>query len=216
MDQGRRDQGCVAKLIRDAFAISDFKVRFVFMPWERAYQEGLKTEFSGSAYWYLSKQRANDYIYTKTPITTEISRFYHLTSLQFTYQTYKDLAPYRLVLNQGLTYPKELLEAVKKYDISIVNATYTTKNLPFLLRDRADIVILTEQTKTAYAKALTPEQNKLITFQAKPAFIKQGYLLINKHSEQYVSIFDEGVAALWKNKAYYDDYAKHCLRIKGQ
>ncbi|BBN80109.1 ABC transporter substrate-binding protein [Pseudoalteromonas sp. A25] len=214
MDQGRRDQGCVAKLIRDAFALSNLKVRFVFMPWDRAYQEGQKKAFSGSAYWYFSEQRAQDYIYTKTPVTTEVSRFYHLTSLNLNYQTYKDLAPYRLVLNQGLTYPDELLEAIERHDISIVNATYTTKNLSFLLRERADVVILTEQTKTEYAKTLTQEQNKLITFQDKPAFVTQGYLLINKHSAQYVSIFDVGVKTLWQDRAYFDNYIKSCLRLK--
>ena len=40
LDQSKRDQGCVAALIRDAFALHDIKVRFIFMPWQRAYEEG--------------------------------------------------------------------------------------------------------------------------------------------------------------------------------
>ncbi|WP_234401322.1 substrate-binding periplasmic protein [Pseudoalteromonas sp. T1lg23B] len=214
MDQSRRDQGCVAKLIRDAFALSDFKVRFVFMPWERAYQEGMKKEFAGSAYWYFSEKRAQDYIYTTPPITEEISRFYHLKTLNFVYQSYKDLAPHRLILNQGLTYPEELLQAVKDYEISIVNATYTTKNLSYLLRGRADIAILTEQTKASYAQSLTEAQQQQITYQEKPAFIKQGYLLINKHHHFLVSVFNNGVEQLWQDQNYYNDYITNCVKTR--
>ncbi|OHU85943.1 ABC transporter substrate-binding protein [Pseudoalteromonas amylolytica] len=212
MDQSRRDQGCVAKLIRDAFALSGYKVRFVFMPWERAYQEGMKQEFSGSAYWYFSEKRAQDYIYTRHPITQEVSRFYHLKNLDFTYQSYKDLSPHRLILNQGLTYPDELLQAIKNYDISTVNATYTSKNLAYLLRGRADIAILTEQTKAAYAQSLTEAQQQQITFQEKPAFIKQGYLLINKHNSFLVSVFDDGINQLWQEQNYYNEYVTNCVK----
>ncbi|CAM4266074.1 transporter substrate-binding domain-containing protein [Pseudoalteromonas byunsanensis] len=214
MDQSRRDQGCVAKLIRDAFALSDLKVRFVFMPWERAYQEGMKKEFAGSAYWYFSEKRAQDYIYTKQPITEEVSRFYHLKSLDFVYESYKDLSPHRLILNQGLTYPEELLQAVKDYDVSVVNATYTTKNLPYLLRGRADIAILTEQTKASYAQSLTIAQQKQLTYQEKPAFIKQGYLLINKQNRFLVSVFDNGVEKLWRDKNYYNEYVANCIKTE--
>ncbi|CAH9064667.1 hypothetical protein PSECIP111854_03508 [Pseudoalteromonas sp. CIP111854] len=214
MDQTRRDQGCVAKLINDAFAISNLKVRFIFMPWDRAYHQGLKQEFSGTAYWYYSEKRALDYIYTKTPVTSEISRFYHLDDLDFNYQTYKDLSHHTLLLNQGLTYPKKLLNAIKKHDITVVNATYTSKNLSLLLKKRADITVLTEQTKTEFAKALSAEQNQRIVFQEKPAFVSQGYLLINRHSQKYASLFDYGVNTLWKDQTYYDNYVKNCLNIK--
>ncbi|MBQ4851688.1 ABC transporter substrate-binding protein [Pseudoalteromonas sp. MMG012] len=213
IDQSKEDQGCVASLIRDAFALYDIKTRFVFMPWERAYKDGMKKEFIGSAYWYFSKQRSEDYIYTKHAITEEVSRFYHLSSLPLKLTRYSDLKPYTLLLNKGLTYPDELLEAISEHNIRTVESTYTDKNIPFLLRKRADIMIMNENTAQEYKRSLPVSKRSAITSQKKPAYIKRGFLLINKTHQQYAILFDQALNTLWSNKDYIKHYEQNCSKI---
>ena len=131
IDQSKEHQGCVASLIKDVFALYGIETRFVFMPWERAYQDGMKSEFIGSAYWYFSEQRSEDYIYTKHAITQEVSRFYHLKSLPLKYHTYTDLKPYTLLLNKGLTYPDDLLTSIKNHNIKAENLSKTLLKIEF-------------------------------------------------------------------------------------
>ncbi|WP_440055169.1 substrate-binding periplasmic protein [Pseudoalteromonas sp. T1lg65] len=210
MDQTQQDQGCVAAVIRDAFALSDIEVRFIFMPWERAYQEGMKQDYIGSAYWYFSEQRSRDYIYTKQPLTEEVSRFYHLKDLPFNYTSHKDLKPYLLLLNKGLTYPEELIEAIEQLDLDVTYSPYTSKNIALILRRRADVTVLAENTAQSFMRALPKEEAEKITAQQTPAFIRKGYLLINKHGSDYAQVFDEGVSKLWGNAEYVEKHLARC------
>ncbi|MEC4091758.1 transporter substrate-binding domain-containing protein [Pseudoalteromonas rubra] len=216
VDRHREDQGCTAQLIRDAFALHGIRVRFVFMPWQRAYEEGKKTEFIGSAYWYYNEKRATEYLYTSYPLTSEVSHFYHLDSIPFKFNSYADLKPFRLLINKGLTYPKTLWQAIKEYEIEVMEATYTTKNLQFLLRQRADIVVLDEQTEREYAKALSNSEVKRLVRQPKPAFVNQGFLLINQHNEKYVALFNNALQTLISNKPYLAQYQENCSAISTQ
>ncbi|AZZ96669.1 transporter substrate-binding domain-containing protein [Pseudoalteromonas sp. R3] len=213
VDRHREDQGCTAQLIRDAFALHGIRVRFVFMPWQRAYEEGKKAEFIGSAYWYYNEKRASEYIYTSYPITSEVSHFYHLDTLAFEFNSYADLKPYRLLLNKGLTYPDKLRQAIKEHEIEVMEATYTTKNLQFLLRQRTDIIILDEQTEREYSKALPESDLKRLVRQPKPAFFNQGFLLINQHSEKYAKKYNQSVKQLMSDTTYQEKYKTNCSAI---
>ncbi|WP_462155242.1 substrate-binding periplasmic protein [Pseudoalteromonas piscicida] len=213
LDQAKQDQGCVAAVIRDVFALSDIKVRFLFMPWERAYQEGMKAAYIGSAYWYYSEQRSKDYIYTQYPLTEETARFYHHRDLAFTYTSYADLKPFRLLLNQGLTYPPSLLEAIETLEIKTSYATYTSKNVALILRNRADIMIMDEKSAKSYQQELPAEEAELLAAQAIPAFIQKGYLLINKHHSEYVELYNEGLKKLWADEDYVAQYRARCSRV---
>ncbi|MEK0160952.1 transporter substrate-binding domain-containing protein [Pseudoalteromonas piscicida] len=213
LDQAKQDQGCVAAVIRDVFARSDIKVRFLFMPWERAYQEGMKAAYIGSAYWYYSEQRSKDYIYTQHPLTEETARFYHHRDLAFTYTSYADLKPFRLLLNQGLTYPPSLLEAIETFEIKTSYATYTSKNVALILRNRADIMIMDEKSAKSYQQELPAEEAELLAAQAIPAFIQKGYLLINKHHSEYVELYNEGLKKLWADEDYVVQYRARCSRV---
>ena len=210
LDQSKRDQGCVAALIRDAFALHDIKVRFIFMPWQRAYEEGKKAAYAGSAYWYYSKRRALEYIYTQHAPTIETSRFYHHESLPLEFRSYQDLKPFKLLLNKGLTYPDELLAAIDKYQIQTLHNTYASKNVALILRDRADVMIMNERTAEAYMADLAPQDATQIVAQEVPAFIRKGYLLINKHQPQLAAVFDDGISTLWSDGDYVADYHQRC------
>ncbi|MEJ6474996.1 substrate-binding periplasmic protein [Pseudoalteromonas piscicida] len=213
LDQAQQDQGCVAKVIRDVFALENIKVRFLFMPWERAYQEGMKEAYIGSAYWYYSEQRSQDYHYTEHPLTEETARFYHHKDLPFTYTSYADLKPFRLLLNHGLTYPDALLNAIKTLDIKTSYATYTSKNVALILRNRADIMIMDEKSALSYQQKLPPSDAELLVAQEVPAFIQKGYLLINKHHSEYVKVYNEGLSKLLSDPNYVQQYRARCSRV---
>ncbi|MDW7549623.1 substrate-binding periplasmic protein [Pseudoalteromonas peptidolytica] len=212
LDQAQQDQGCVAKVIRDAFALSNIKVRFLFMPWERAYQEGMKASYIGSAYWYYSEQRSRDYHYTEYPLTEEIARFYHHKTLDFQFTSYADLKPHKLLLNRGLTYPKALLDAIDTYAIKTSYATYTSKNIALILRARADIMIMDEKSAKAYLKELPVDDAKLLVAQPEPAFVQHGYLLINKHHSEYLAPYNRGLKTLLSDMDYVARFKAHCER----
>ncbi|KAF7772453.1 polar amino acid transport system substrate-binding protein [Pseudoalteromonas citrea] len=214
IDQSKEHQGCVASLIKDVFALYDIETRFVFMPWERAYQDGMKPEFIGSAYWYFSEQRSEDYIYTKHAITQEVSRFYHLKSLPLKYQTYMDLKPYILLLNKGLTYPESLHKAIEKHNIRTIEATYTDKNFPLIIRKRADVMIMDENTAKVYKQSLSASQKAALVTQKTPAYVKRGFLLINKQNKHYAELFNQGLYTLWKDEVYTRRYEQECSKIK--
>ena len=74
-------------------------------------------------------------------------------------------------------------------------------------------MIMNENTATEYQKLLSQKQRDQITFQPTPAFVKKGYLLINKQNQHYADLFNQGLETLLSNKVYRENYQKRCSRI---
>lgn len=210
LDSSAADQGCVARLIRDAFSTMNIAVRFVFMPWERAYLEGKKPPYIGTAYWYYSPERAKDYLYSQYPVTIENSFFYYLKSRPFVYKSLASLTQHTLVLTEGLTYPAPLVNAIKKFDIPIVESTYPDKNFPLMLAGRGDVTILTQNTARHYIAELSEAEREEIVEHPEPAFTMAGYLLFNSQQRALMTKYDEGLASILANPEYFAQHQQRC------
>lgn len=210
MDENDPDKGCVAKLLRDALRLENIDVRFEFMPWQRAYIEGQKPRYAGTAYWYFSEERANTYLYSKYPITYEVNLFYHLKDNPMTAKNFSDLEGKILVLTKGLTYPKNLLEIIAQKKISVIETTYTTQNLPLVLAKRGDVAILNTHTADAYLQTLSDEERNQVVAHTTPAFTMSGYMLFNHKNKDIAEKFDRAMELLFENSAYLEEYQKRC------
>ncbi|MFC3034334.1 substrate-binding periplasmic protein [Pseudoalteromonas fenneropenaei] len=210
MDSKAEDKGCVARLIRDASAVSGAQVHFVFMPWERAYFEGLKNEYIGSAYWYYSAERAEAYHYTRNPITMESSYYYYLKEQPPKLDDLNGLVGHTLILTKGLTYPVALLDLIETKHINVVESTYTSKNFPLLLAGRGNVTILTQDTAQNYLEQLSAAERARLVQHPEPAFTMAGYLLVNHHNLNYAALFDYGLSHILADPIYYTNYQTSC------
>lgn len=210
LDSTAADQGCVARLIRDAFAASGISIHLVFMPWERAYLEGQKPPYIGTAYWYYSPERAKDYLYSKHPVTIENSYFYYLKAHPFEYKSLASLTKHTLVLTEGLTYPAPLVSAIKKFAIPVVESTYPDKNFPLMLAGRGDVTILTQDTAQRYLAQLSAAERANIIEYPEPAFTMAGYLLFNREQQALMAKYDTGLAKILANPEYYAQHQQRC------
>ncbi len=210
LDKSRSDLGCTAKFIRDAFATQGYRVRFIFMPWERAYVEGQKDGFAASAYWLDKPERRRDYLYTKNPVTLEHYYFYSHARKPLAFKTFDDLKNYSLILNKGFTYPQPLMEAIEKHDIKVNWAVYATKNLKLLTVNRGDVTILADGPADTYLNSLSELQRSQIIKYPDPAYTQPSFLLVNKQHPEIAAIFDNGFLALAGQDDYLEQYQQKC------
>ncbi len=64
----KENHGCVASMLKDAFAIKGYTLEFTFLPWKRAYLEAKQGHYDLTAYWFDSKQKRQDFLFSKNNI----------------------------------------------------------------------------------------------------------------------------------------------------
>ncbi|CCQ10233.1 ABC-type amino acid transport/signal transduction systems, periplasmic component/domain [Pseudoalteromonas luteoviolacea B = ATCC 29581] len=210
VDENAPEQGCVAKLVRDALRLEGYAVNFHFMPWERAFVEGSKPNYVGTAYWFYSKARAKTYLYSKHAITYEVNLFYYNKNKPITIKGFDELSNEVLILSKGLTYPSELLNIIEKRNIPLIQTTYTTQNLALLLAGRGDITVLTAHTADTYLKSLPDNLRNQVVAHTTPAFTMAGYMLFNRANPDVAVAFDVGMAKLLDDENYLTEYQTIC------
>lgn len=68
-------QGTAARIIREAFAVEGYRVRFEFLPWARAYKDTGAGKYDGTAVWLKTPERKKRFI-TATPWSSKSTFFF--------------------------------------------------------------------------------------------------------------------------------------------
>ncbi|EPJ53944.1 MAG: hypothetical protein OFPI_08720 [Osedax symbiont Rs2] len=202
------DNGFLARIITEAFALEGVKVELGFFPWARAKALAQQGEWDGTFPWVYSEKRAQKFLYSE-PVIANQGVFFHLKSFDFQWQDYSDLTGLSSGATSGYNYGASFHEAQQNGTLKVQTVPSDELNFKKLLRKRFDIFpsnlhVGYQQIKnnfspldaekfTHHRKVLTHNNLHLIFCKSKVA------------NQQLVQTFNRGLIKL-KALGKYDQY----------
>ncbi|RED54026.1 substrate-binding periplasmic protein [Aestuariispira insulae] len=191
--------GLVPRIVSEAFASENIEVEYRFFPWARSYELSRDGMVDATAYWYYSKERQADHIYSD-PLFEDVIVWFHRKDLDFQWKKLGDLTDYRIGAVNGYTYTPEFYALIKQGILSVEFVNRDQLNYRKLVGDRIDAFPETLDTGLYYIQSnLTPAQAAHITYHPQPFSKKRTFLLaprIKPESAELIRAFNRGLARL--------------------
>ncbi len=199
--------GVASHIVTEAFALVGVEVEYGFFPWKRAMKLAREGKWDGSAIWYDTEERRADFFYSD-PITPATNSFFHLTSYQFDWEKFEDLADIRVGGTSEYSYGTEFDAAERAGIFRTRRANNDEIGLTTLLKGRIDVfpgevMVTNEQIRDTFSK----EDTTLFTHHPKTISRLPLYLLLSKKmpgNEAFRILFNEGLRQL-KESGKYDE-----------
>jgi polar amino acid transport system substrate-binding protein len=200
-------QGIVASLIRDVFYEVGYRVEFVFLPWNRAYQVAAVGEYSATGVWMFKQDRTDDFLYSD-PVLDEKFVLFHLKESEFEWNDFSDLSGKVIGGGLGYSYGPMFDKALEEGVFELIRVPKVEQNLRMLAAGRVDLYA--EELSVAKYNMLknTPELTDLISYHPKPISINQSFLLFPKdapQSRKLIELFNERLK-IYRQDGRYDEY----------
>ncbi|MDM8517487.1 transporter substrate-binding domain-containing protein, partial [Desulfobacterales bacterium HSG16] len=193
--------GIAGRIITEAFAVKEIKVKFDFYPWKRAFILAKKGRKDGTAVWLKNSEREADFYYSK-PVIEEKHVFFHLKSKPFDWQNVNDIKGKTLGGLLGFSYGEMIDNAAKTDLITIDFVSEGEFNFKKLLAKRIDLY--PQELNVGYHTLQTmflAGEKEQITHHNTPFLQRQSYLLLPKKNERskiLLKAFNEGLEILIK------------------
>lgn len=199
--EDEEQQGILASKIRRAFVQENIDVKFIFMPWQRAYSQAKKGLVDGTAVWLKTNERISHFNFS-TPLLKEHHVFFYNKSAPFAWQSLDDLASQVIVGLESFSYG----DALDKRLASGLLSMYRVRNdeQAFNLLASGKATVYPQEVNVGLAqleKLLSPTEASKINYHPTPFLQAHSYLLISKNinnSESLIEIFNEGLLQLTK------------------
>jgi len=199
--QQLKHYGFASYLAEEAFKIEGIKVKYVFRPWKRAYEEAKNGMEDGTLIWRYTKKRAK-YFYYSNPLVTSESVIFHLKSLPFDWKNNQQLVKYKIGGTLGYFYPFENIP-----NIHIERAKTDKLNFSKLLARR--IQLFWNDKIVSYAilnKNFSKKEISKITYSKDPNHSDISYrLMLNKknvRNKTLITLFNKGLKKLKESGRY--------------
>ena len=189
-------QGTAARIIREAFAVEGYRVRFEFLPWARAYKDTGAGKYDGTAVWLKTPEREKAFYYSD-PVVLEEHVFFHLKSFPFDWKGVEDLKGLSMGGLIGFSYGKALDEALASGALTMDRIGSDKQNFGKLLMGR--IQVYPQEKRVGYHAlndSFPPAQVQLITHHPKLLMTQFSYLLMprnTKRSKELIKVFNRGL-----------------------
>lgn len=191
--------GLASHIISEAFKKSGVTVEWGFFPWKRAFKNAEEGSWDGSAIWSKNAERENSFLYSDTVIEAKGS-FFHLKSLDFSWETYDDLSNYTIGAATGYFYGKDFEDAEKAGKIKVKRITKDSTNFKKLITNRVDLVVVENDVGYEIMNNIfTPEEAATITSAEKGYRYSTYHLIISKkikNAQEIINAFNRGLEAL--------------------
>lgn len=196
--------GYVNHIINAAFASQGLKVDFVYLPWKQAFEETRQGKYDATSYWYEADNRREFMLFSDALITNRIVFFQRSETPTIRWETFSDLAAYRMSMTLGYTYSAEFYAAIESNLLNPIVVSSDVQNLKLLMAKRVDLFATDEMSGYYMAAQLSIDPRKLAVIE--PALVKpQGYLLagkINPDSQLIINTFNRGLRTIKANGKY--------------
>lgn len=136
--QNLEDYGLALCIITEAFAKEGVKVEYSFFPWDQAMNKAQTIEWDGSAAWFRSQEREQNF-YISDPVVMSGYVFFYLKKNKFDWKTMDDLKKYKIGATKGYDYGKAFQEAEKQGIIHVERLAKDEMNFDNLLKGKIDI-----------------------------------------------------------------------------
>ncbi|RMF12899.1 MAG: amino acid ABC transporter substrate-binding protein [Gammaproteobacteria bacterium] len=198
IDSSKPNDGPLAMVVREAFALQGVAVEYVYAPWKRALHDLETGEVDASAAWRMTEARASRFLFSGEAVYQGENVFFYAKAAPFDWQTLEDLAQYRIGGVRGYAYSAEFESAAKAGKLSVFRVNDEKSLVTMLLAGRIDVFPADRQVGRAMLDALPLQQAEQITFHPKPLTRKPLYLLVRKDEKGRALIerFDRGLRTL--------------------
>ena len=178
--------GPTAEIMAIACKKAGYKPEFNFYPWKRAFINVKKGKAVATFPWIWTKERSEEFIYSKTPIMVTKGKFYFLKERfpgGLRISVYEDLKPYKMVGIIGYSY---VLPA-KKAGINICLVPNTALAWKKLETGLADVLLEDEMVAKADMKKIFGYSMNRFSNTVKPFKTKKMFCLFSKeHPDSFV------------------------------
>ena len=202
---GKDQNGRIAeKIVSESLALEGITVKYRYVPWKRAFVEALRVDADGTIPWYITEERLLKFHYSKEPIISTKTVFFHLKTLDLKWDKYTDLNKYRVGGNLGFKTGQLLV----KQGVEVEFVPKILQNFKKIIKDRIDIAPASILVGLHIIKnTFKPEVAKLFTYSDKEIFSKseKTFLLVSKkhaRGKEIVDKFDSGILKLKKSGRY--------------
>ncbi|MGD9368795.1 MAG: transporter substrate-binding domain-containing protein [Desulfobacteraceae bacterium] len=130
--------GMALHIITEAFALEGVKVDYSFFPWDQAMDKAQTKDWDGTAAWFRSPEREENY-YISDPVVMSGYVFFYMKSLNLNWKTMDDLKKYKIGATKGYDYGKAFQEAEKQGIIHVKRLATDEMNFDNLLNGKIDI-----------------------------------------------------------------------------
>ena len=189
-------------LVREAFKLEGVQVDYQYFPWIRSYQYVKKGEYQATFPWVVTEKRKKEVYFSKEPLLTEKTVFFHLKSRPFQWETFEDLKGLRIGSTLGYATGKTL----EKNGLTIDYVSKEDFNYHKLLKGHLDIFPSAYYVGSYQIKLLfPPEKANLFTHHPKMVEKLDYYMLFSKNipnAQQLIEQFDTGLRKLKKSGRY--------------
>ncbi len=196
--------GFVNRLVSAAFAQEGIDVKFVYLPWKRAFEEAKKNSVDATSYWYGNAYRKNLMLLSEPLIRNRFVFFQRSSDKLIKWKTLDDLAAYRLTATLGFTYTDEFYSFINSGKNNTTIVPSDVQNIKMLFSGRSDL-FATDIISGFYLAKLTgidPAQLRALTPILSENF---GYLMASKHnpaSAALIDRFNQGLKKIILNGEY--------------
>ena len=209
----QHNQGCVAKLIRDAFAVHHIEVKFAFMHWLKAYARAKSGVFDATAYWFDNPDRREDFLYSEQHITLEDSYFFYNKRAPVEFNDWHDLSGKTIIINKGFQYTDGFFDNLRNFDIRAYTINDEQLNFKMLYLRRGDLTILSEKTSVEFLRRMPQSISQQIAKHTYPPIVNKGYMLFSRNSNvplYFKHAFDSGLKKIMADAQYQKQYLSQC------
>lgn len=211
VSENLKHYGVASHIVSEAFALEGITVKYVFLPWKRAYADAENGKNNGSLVWSRGTDREESFYFSDTVITGQ-SVFFHLKSFSFNWQSYDDLVD--LAIGGSLGYVYRIQDNPR---IKIERASSDDLNFKKLLAGRIDIFPSDVDAGYSTINAhLTPEKANLITHHPRAYNVAFYHLILSKKIDkniQYIKAFNLGLKKL-KERGRYEQFIEDSRKGK--
>ncbi len=181
VSESQPQMGFISAIITRAFALENIQVRYVFMPWKRAYQDTSVGKYDATSYWYPSRERQQQFLYSDVLYTQEEHFFYHTAKPLKEWNDLEDLRHFKIGLSDGYTYIPELWKAGATGLLQIETAMGDDLNLAKLLQRRIDLFPVDRRMALQVLRTMQPKPAAgKLAYHPKPLVVTTSHLLFPK------------------------------------
>jgi len=200
--------GFVSEIIAEAFRRVGYEVQYAFMPPKRVMQQVEAGEDHAGYPAYYSDDRAERFYYSD-PFADSAVGFYKRKDTEIPYKTLRDLAPFKIGVCLGFTYPREFNEAdYLKKEV----ARNEVLNLRKLIEKRIGLFITDRAAAQAAISASVPEGKEVLEFMEPPLETRSLHLIFGKrkhHNEPLCGDFNAGLQMIIQDGTVENILKKH-------
>lgn len=196
--------GIASHIVSRAFELEGIEVKYVFLPWKRAYEAAKAGIYAGTLVWRGSPERERDFWFSDSVFEGQ-TVFFHHRDLKFDWGQLDDLAGMRIGATLGYQY-RPLETAEREGHVLIERVASDELNLRKLIHGRIDLFPSDLAVGYATLRALFPsKEREQIRHHALPLEVVSYYLMLNRQDPnhpQLIERFNRGLRKLKESGEY--------------